>query len=120
MGRKNRKGRRVGENPRRFYRPKRSKGRHSRRDRGEDRAAGDFAPRLDKPWPPAGPRALLDLEDSVRSDVLPNTRPRICGSCHEWVPRQHLLTPDDRGECLHPGSGFAYPPTQMKACPFFR
>ncbi len=120
MGRKNSKGRRAGENPRRFYRPKRSKSRYSGSDRGEDSLASQFAPRPEEPWPPLGPRTLLDLDDTAHIDVLPRPRPRICGSCHEWVPKQSLLTADDRGECLHPGSGFAYPPADMEACPFFR
>jgi hypothetical protein len=139
MGRKNRKGRTSNQNPRRFHRTARSRGR-----RGEDRlssdgrAARDPAAVNDPDWMPYPEldyrRPLTDGERSARqrpnplpvgasefagSDSLVDAAVMLCGRCTEWVPRDRSLGFDERGECLHPASGIAYPPVNMEACPYF-
>ena len=49
----------------------------------------------------------------------PEVQTRVCGRCREWMPPQDALA-TDRGSCMHPASGFSYPPAEMEACPFFR
>jgi hypothetical protein len=140
MGRKNRKGRTSNQNPRRFYRStRRGRGR-----RGEDwlpgnsRVARDPAAADDLDWLPyreidnRRPRGEAEPFRRRRTSMpppgtaepgVPNSviaaAVRICGRCREWVPRQRALGVDSRGECLHPASGFAYPPVNMEACPYF-
>ena len=46
-------------------------------------------------------------------------RVRTCGHCAEWSARSGMLEAASRGQCLHPGSGFSYPPADMEACAFF-
>ena len=140
MGRKNRKGRRPGENPHRFYRQKREQARQSRRRLDDSYpaipATGPPDPNLPPPDraaadPPAtdhrsagGARLLAAPRRPSGDSRRPQARPRVCGRCAEWVPRHGLLggaltALADRGECLHPGSGFTFPPADMDACPFF-
>ena len=106
MGRKNRKGRSGGQRPRRFYRPKRSRGREA----GPAEAGPDAIPR----------RVDWDLRE-VRAPAASAgpAAARTCGRCAEWTPRAGALDDPSRGACLHPGSGISYPPADMQACDFF-
>ena len=96
MGRKNRKGRSAKQNPRRFYRPKRE---------GEKATGSDDYPRNQR-------RDWQEVDAAVPSIS------KTCGRCAEWVSRPQLIA-SDRGECLHPGSGFTFPTADTKACTFF-
>ncbi len=126
MGRKNHKGRTSNHQARRFYRPKNDKSRRRRDDglppdtfldTGQPRSAGHGL-RPDRKSPRRRQAAMSGLIEAG-IDVLPETHPRTCGACAEWVGRPDALAGMERGECLHPGSGFTYPPADMKACPFF-
>lgn len=123
MGRKNRKGRRTGQHPQRFYRPKREK---AWDDDGGPRKRRHATPPGDDPRPPAATgvdptrariQALPRLAQWDQRQVGP--APPTCGRCAEWVSRPQLAA-SERGECLHPGSGFTFPPAAMVGCPFFR
>jgi hypothetical protein len=132
MGRKNRKGRTQGENPRRFYRPKDEQGRHRKRRREISPSIDDLPPGAARP-PPTGHTAALDDPRGLSMGSLPRpgdwdqhelrtvaAAARTCGGCAEWSSRGGMMGALDRGECLHPGSGFSYPPSGMEACAFFR
>lgn len=121
MGRKNRKGRTPGQHPRRFYRSKREQraldSMLADQQHG-DGPAGDAALR-DPPGPTIS--ALPHRGDWDAREIRPRgqARVRTCGHCAEWSARSGMLEAASRGQCLHPGSGFSYPPADMEACAFF-
>ena len=133
MGRKNHRGRTQGQRPRRYYRPKKDTPAEPRRT---SRAQPAAPPPIDDvswhtttrdPW--ADPFGLVP--DSVSEDrgfALQETRTsvsaRTCGRCAEWTPNGdganvHLMGALGRGNCLHPASGFSFPPADTPACPYF-
>ena len=139
MGRKNRKGRTSSQNPRRYHRTARGRGR-----RGEDwlpsdgRGRRDPAAASDPEWMPYPEldyrRPRTDGEATRRrpsgalpagasefagTDSIVDAIIALCGRCTEWVPRTRSPGFDERGECLHPASGISYPPVNMEACPYF-
>ena len=123
MGRKNRKGRTPNQDPRRFYRSKREQ-------RALDSTLGA---RLPHSGHGAGYEAALRDPTGATIGALPRTgewdareiRARepvavqTCGRCGEWSSRGGQMDPAARGQCLHPGSGFSFPPADMAACAFF-
>ena len=147
MGRKNRKARSAGQNPRRFYREKRREPAQPREEqggrprgkkrRGRDAGAWDGAgeryddPALDQLFVDGAQGAAdpglagLPTSDHWNQRETPaRTSPRgaaakTCGRCAEWVPRRGVFEATGRGECLHPGSGVLRPPADMEACDFY-
>lgn len=90
MPRRNRKGRRASQRPRKQAARYHSS-RESRRERRELIA-------LDQP-----PRAALTRE---------------CGNCLEWTPPRADAV-GGRGSCSHPASGVLAPDSDTPACSFF-
>ena len=135
MGRKNRKGRAANQNPKRFYRERRGGAR--RRSAAAMDAALDA--NMESPFqllerlrstdlePPrfrqqAPPRFRQQAPPRFRQQTTqrePEVQTHVCGRCQEWMPPQDALA-TARGSCMHPASGFSYPPAEMEACPFFR
>lgn len=122
VGRKNRKGRTPDQHPRRFYRSKREQ-------RALDAVLGE---QQHGGGPTADPAVLRDPAGATISalphhgqwnarEIRPRTQARLrtCGHCAEWSARGGMLEAASRGQCLHPGSGFSYPPADTQACPFF-
>ena len=131
MGRKNRKGRTGEQNPKRFYRAKREqRGLESPQPGGGGKPlfgldAGD--------GDPSGYEAALRDPTGATIGALPKpgqwdareishrepAATRTCGRCAEWSSSDGHTDPSTRGQCLHPGSGFSFPPADMDACAFF-
>ena len=131
MGRKNRKGRTSQQNARRFHRSKRerrkgSRNRHDSFDAGREESAaaaavaGYEAALLDPTGSTIGALPRRDEWDTREIRREAETVSRTCGRCREWAPpRAGMAEAAARGECLHPGSGFSFPPAEMEACGFF-
>jgi len=146
MGRKNRKGRTGDQNPKRFYRSKRDERaldvtlrESSLRKTGPRRPPLDDLSQYDLPDDTntddtdTGYEAALLDPTGATIGALPRpgewdareisrrepAATQICGRCAEWSPKGGHLDPSARGQCLHPGSGFSFPPANMEACPFF-
>ena len=101
MPRKNRKARTQQQRPHRSYHP------------------GPSRPHEIDDGLPLTHAAAADPDDESDSETEERDRTPRCGTCREWVPAAAAEMLDDRGRCLHPGSGFAYPPADMPACPFY-
>ena len=90
MPRRNRKGRRPGQRPR-----KQAARYHSARESRRE-------------W-----RELVALDEQPKPSP-----PRQCGNCLEWLPpRADAL--GGRGMCTHPGSGILAPEAETAGCHYF-